>query len=140
MPSGPILKQAVASDSLASNASDIKSNRSAAVKAKNLAETDKEYDEVAESPRVRGDSKPPSTENGNKLPPMSASKPAKQAEETKNDMPQCLQALVDAETARLKGNHAYSSGRLDDAVAIYTAADCLLAAAGETEDGQSADH
>ncbi len=138
MPSGPIVKQTVASDSLASDvsdASDIKSNNPPAVKAKKLPETDKEYDEVAASPRVRGDAKAPSTENGNKVPPMSASKTAKQPEETEDDMPQYLQALGDAETARLKGNHAFSNGRLGDAVAIYTAADCLLTAAGETEDG-----
>jgi hypothetical protein len=150
MASDPVFKETtatVSADSPEMAESDGKSNNqpSPAVKAKNLAATDTGHDGVAASTasaRGRVEIKPVSTDNGHKTPsiPISASKPAKQPEVAGNDMPVYLQALADAETARLKGNHAYSNGRLGDAIAIYTMADHLLTAASETEDGQSTFH
>jgi hypothetical protein len=130
MASEPILKETPVANSPEMTESDSKSNdqQSPAVKAKNLGEADAEE---AASVRSRTDNarKPSAI-------PIPASKPAKHQEEsTGNDMPVHLQALGEAETARLKGNHAYSNGRLGDAIAIYSMAERLLTAARETEEG-----
>jgi hypothetical protein len=136
MPSDPIVKEAEAFGSPPLDSSDSKSTYppSHAVNAKILAESDEVHDEMASSTQDRVEVKTLRTDADKRTPSISAAIPAKQ---TENDMPEFLQALGDAESARLKGNHAYSNGRLGDAIAIYTAADCLLTAASETEDGQS---
>jgi hypothetical protein len=48
----------------------------------------------------------------------------------------CQSALEVADSARLKGNQAYSSGRLHDAISIYSVADRHLSNANKLEAGQ----
>ena len=61
------------------------------------------------------------------------SKPSEAAND--QECSDCLAALDLADSARLKGNKAYSSGRLYDAISTYTAADRHLSTASTLEQG-----